>query len=69
MTTAAAPTKLTALLERTGLFTPEQTEALLARQQKEGGSFTASVVALGLGKEEGFLEKLAEAMEIGRAHV
>ena len=62
MTTAAAPTKLTALLERTGLFTPEQTEALLARQQKEGGSFTASVVALGLGKEEGFLEKLAEAM-------
>ena len=58
----ANTTKLATLLERVGLFTPEQVGDLLARQQQSGQSITDAVVGQGYAKEEPFLEKLAEVM-------
>jgi type II secretion system protein E len=59
---AAKSTKLATILQRVGLFTPEQVEDLLARQQQSGQSITDAVVSQGYSKEEPFLEKLAEVM-------
>lgn len=58
----ANTTKLVTILQRVGLFTPEQVEDLLVRQQQSGQSITDVVVGQGYSKEELFLEKLAEVM-------
>jgi type II secretion system protein E len=60
----ANTTKLATILERVGLFTPEQVADLLARQQQSGQSITDAVVSQGYSKEEPFLEKLAEVMKL-----
>ncbi len=57
-------TKLATILERVGLFTPEQVQDLLARQQQSGQAITDVVVSQGYAKEEPFLEKLAEVMKL-----
>jgi len=62
-------TKLAEMMQRLGLFTPEQIEELLARQKQGGGSITDVVVGQGYAKEEVFLEKLAEIMGIPYARV
>jgi len=64
----ATSNKLAALLERVGLFTPDQVEELLALQQQAGRSITETVVEQGYAKEEPFLEALARAMEIPFVH-
>ena len=60
----ANTTKLATILQRVGLFTPEQVEDLLVRQQQSGQSITDVVVSQGYSKEEPFLEKLAEVMKL-----
>jgi type II secretion system protein E len=62
--TIAGTTKLNALLEKLGLFTPAQVEDLLARQQQSGLSIAEVVVGQGYAREEAFLQKLAEAMGV-----
>ena len=55
-------TKMAALLERTGLFTPDQIDDLLKRQQETGRSIADVVAERGYAREEQFLEALAGAM-------
>lgn len=62
--TVVAPTKLAALLEKTGIFQPGQVEDLLARQQPSGKALAALVVELGYAREDHFLKALAVAMDV-----
>ncbi len=59
-----ASSRLGALLEATGLFTPEQIEELVGRQREDEGVLTATVVAREFAREDAFLTALAKAMEI-----
>jgi len=52
------------LLDRSGLFTPEQVEDLLQRQHASGRSIADVVVERGYAREDQFLEGLAQAMGI-----
>jgi type II secretion system protein E len=56
--------QLSSLLQRTGLFTPEKVEELLLAVAEAGVSFTDTVVEKAGVKEDLFLEKLADAMEL-----
>ncbi len=60
--TTASTTKLASLLEKSGLFNPEQIADLLQKQQQTGMSITDTVVSQGLAREDRFLEALAAAM-------
>lgn len=62
--TVAAPNKLAALLEKSGVFQPGQVEELLARHQESTKSITELVVELGFAREDHFLKALAEAMNV-----
>jgi type II secretion system protein E len=62
--TVGSPTKLGELLAKTGLFSPEQVNELLASQQESGRSVVDTAVSLGYAKEETFLKALAGAMGI-----
>ena len=56
--------RLTALLEATGLFTPSQVEELSIKQRENDGVLTATVVALEYAREDAFLAALAKAMQV-----
>lgn len=56
--------RLASLLQETGLFTPEQVEELLPAVAEAGGIFAATVLEHTGIREELFLEKLAEAMDL-----
>lgn len=62
--TVAAPNKLAALLEKSGVFQPGQVEELLARHQESTKSITELVVELGFSREDNFLKALAGAMNV-----
>lgn len=64
MSTTSTGTKLASLLERSGLFTPEQVAELLQRQHASGRSMADVVVERGYAREDQFLEGLAQAMGI-----
>ena len=59
-----ASSRLVALLEATGLFTPSQIEELSIKQRENDGVLTATVVALEYAREDVFLPALAQAMQI-----
>ncbi len=59
-----ASSRLTALLEATGLFTPSQVEELSIKQRENDGVLTATVVALEYAREDAFLAALAKAMQV-----
>ena len=61
---AYAGTKLALLLEKSGLFTPEQVADLLDRQQASGRSITDVVVERGYIREDQFLQGLANALNV-----
>jgi len=58
------PTRLAGLLDKSGLFTPEQVGELLRSQQESGESVVDTAVRLGYAAEEPLLKALAEAMKI-----
>ena len=60
--TATSTHKLYPILEKTGLFTAEQINELLARCTQGGVSITDQVVRQNLAKEDVFLSALAKAM-------
>ena len=62
MTTAATSNRMAGILKRTGLFSPEQVEEILSRQQQGGPGVTETVVSHGFAREDTFLQKLAEVM-------
>ncbi|OQA29292.1 MAG: Type II secretion system protein E [Verrucomicrobia bacterium ADurb.Bin345] len=64
MTTAATSNRMSGILQRTGLFAPEQVEELLSRQQQGGPGVTELVVTHGFAREDVFLQKLAEVMSL-----
>ncbi len=64
VTPTTAYTKLTALLEKSGLFTPDQIHELLNLQQQSGRAITDVVAEQGYAREDQFLEALAKAMGI-----
>ena len=61
---APASSRLVALLEATGLFSPSQIEELAIKQRENDGVLTATVVALEYAREDAFLAALAKAMQV-----
>ena len=61
---APASSRLVALLEATGLFSPPQIEELAIKQRENDGVLTATVVALEYAREDAFLTALAKAMQV-----
>ncbi len=57
-------TRLSRLLEKSGLFTDLQIENLLTHQQVNGGSVAEAVADMGLARDDEFLKNLAIAMKI-----
>ena len=62
--TTAATNYLAGVLKRTGLFSEEQTTALLEKARGGDSSVTAVVVREGMATEEGFLQALAGALRL-----
>jgi len=60
----ATSSRLTALLEATGLFSAPQIEELAIRQRESEGVLTAIVVELEYAREDAFLAALAQAMQV-----
>jgi general secretion pathway protein E len=56
--------QLASLLQQTGLFTPEQVDGILPAVAEAGADFTDTVTGRTGIKEELFLEKLADAMNL-----
>ena len=63
-TITSASRRLADLFTRTGLFSAEEVERILAAHVRSGRSVTETVVELGLAEEEEFLRRLAEAMGV-----
>ncbi len=61
---APASSRLVALLEATGLFSPSQIEELAIKQRENDGVLTATVAALEYAREDAFLAALAKAMQV-----
>ena len=64
MISQGANHRLTSLLEKCGLLSPDQIEDLLIAHRADGASITASLVEQGMADEETYLKALAEAMDI-----
>ena len=62
--TADASTFLSNVLQRTGLFSPEQVSALLAEARQSDVGITEIVASEGFAREEDYLQALAGALNI-----
>jgi type II secretion system protein E len=62
--TVAHTARLAILLEKTGLFQPNQVETLLEKKHETGASITETLIDLGYVDEDAFLQALAEVMSI-----
>lgn len=60
----ASKSRLARILQETGIFTPEQLQALLDGRAEATDSITTRVISLGFAAEEAFLAALARVMDI-----